>query len=182
MEHLREQVMINQFVQVTGSSREQAEQILSNCSWQLQTALSIHFEECQVVGVQGLKPPNLQQLLTPSNTPATPPNFPDTLSLFSALSTVSPRANTLLSPKQSSSLLSPKPTFSPPHNLAWPPHRSSPQQKQGGWHPQRGMNLDQELSTHSRSRHDSEVQTGSQRQTGPDLQMVDQEFDMELEC
>ena len=45
MEHLREQVMINQFIQVTGSGREKATEILATAQWQLQAALSQYFDE-----------------------------------------------------------------------------------------------------------------------------------------
>ncbi|XP_076336227.1 UBA-like domain-containing protein 2-B isoform X2 [Tachypleus tridentatus] len=61
MESLREQVMINQFVLAAGCAREQAKQLLQAAHWQ--------FEIC-----------------TPANTPATPPNFPETLLSFSKLS------------------------------------------------------------------------------------------------
>ncbi|XP_067118556.1 UBA-like domain-containing protein 2 isoform X2 [Centruroides vittatus] len=61
MESLREQVMINQFVLAAGCAREQAKQLLQAAHWQ--------FEMC-----------------TPANTPATPPNFPETLLAFSKMS------------------------------------------------------------------------------------------------
>nr|XP_037869686.1 UBA-like domain-containing protein 1 isoform X2 [Bombyx mori] len=60
---LREQVMINQFVLAAGCAQEQAKQLLQAAHWQF------------------------EQLMTPCNTPATPPNFPDALAAFSRLST-----------------------------------------------------------------------------------------------
>ncbi|XP_026635891.1 UBA-like domain-containing protein 2 isoform X2 [Microtus ochrogaster] len=60
MDELRHQVMINQFVLAAGCAADQAQQLLQAAHWQ--------FEMC-----------------TPSNTPATPPNFPDALAMFSKL-------------------------------------------------------------------------------------------------
>lgn len=79
---LREQVMINQFVLAAGCSRDQAAALLSQSSWQFQTALSIYFQEAAI-------PKNSAgfSLITPANTPATPPNFPDALTMFSKMST-----------------------------------------------------------------------------------------------
>lgn len=79
---LREQVMINQFVLAAGCSRDQAAALLAQSSWQFQTALSIYFQEAAI-------PKNSAgfSLITPANTPATPPNFPDALTMFSKMST-----------------------------------------------------------------------------------------------
>ncbi|XP_076228990.1 UBA-like domain-containing protein 2 isoform X3 [Nomia melanderi] len=60
MDALREQVMINQFVLAAGCAREQAKQLLQAAHWQFE--------------------------ITPCNTPATPPNFPDALLAFSKMS------------------------------------------------------------------------------------------------
>ncbi|XP_076752845.1 UBA-like domain-containing protein 2 isoform X2 [Xylocopa sonorina] len=60
MDTLREQVMINQFVLAAGCAREQAKQLLQAAHWQFE--------------------------ITPCNTPATPPNFPDALLAFSKMS------------------------------------------------------------------------------------------------
>ncbi|XP_039766963.1 UBA-like domain-containing protein 2 isoform X2 [Ornithorhynchus anatinus] len=77
MEELRHQVMINQFVLAAGCAADQAKQLLQAAHWQ--------FEMC-----------------TPSNTPATPPNFPDALAMFSKLhaseSSPGPMAPTACSP------------------------------------------------------------------------------------
>ncbi|XP_013784832.1 UBA-like domain-containing protein 2 [Limulus polyphemus] len=85
MDSLREQVMINQFVLAAGCARKQAKQLLQAAHWQFETALSIFFQEAAV--------PNYSQqnghfnaMCTPANTPATPPNFPETLLSFSKLS------------------------------------------------------------------------------------------------
>jgi len=107
MENLRQEVMINQFVQVTGATREQAVSILSSSQWQLQAALSQYLEE-SLPQTQINKGSPLA-FMTPANTPATPPNFSDTLSLFSTLSTSGSRF--AFSPRQSQS---PRQAFSPP--------------------------------------------------------------------
>jgi len=97
---LREQVMINQFVLAAGCSRDQASAILIQASWQFQTALSIYFQEAAIPNKNGAG----FSLITPANTPATPPNFPDALNMFSNLSTsdrmaTSPLATSSLSPR-----------------------------------------------------------------------------------
>ncbi|XP_051569616.1 UBA-like domain-containing protein 1 [Myxocyprinus asiaticus] len=78
MEELRHQVMINQFVLTAGCAADQAKQLLQASHWQFETALSTFFQEANV-------PYSHQMMCTPSNTPATPPNFPDALSMFSCL-------------------------------------------------------------------------------------------------
>ncbi|VVC86720.1 unnamed protein product [Leptidea sinapis] len=88
MDSLREQVMINQFVLAAGCAREQAKQLLQAAHWQFETALSIFFQEVAIPSANGIAAQHYpQQLMTPCNTPATPPNFPDALAAFSRLST-----------------------------------------------------------------------------------------------
>uniref|UniRef100_A0A8C6ZRX2 UBA like domain containing 2 n=1 Tax=Nothoprocta perdicaria TaxID=30464 RepID=A0A8C6ZRX2_NOTPE len=97
-------VMINQFVLAAGCAADQAKQLLQAAHWQ--------FEMC-----------------TPSNTPATPPNFPDALAMFSKLrtseslqSSSSPIASMACSPPGS---FSPFWASSPPsHQPAWLPPSS----------------------------------------------------------
>jgi len=176
MEQLREQVMINQFVQVTGSGREQAAEILSTAQWQLQAALSRYFDETVTPyrsGGGGIP------WGTPSNTPATPPNFGEALAAFSALSTAqgcklatSPLAQ---APRQYLPMSPPNQPFSPPSKNLPLPQRHTEMQV-------------------ARVRHDSEVQgggkvavrgeevkTNNMREGERDLPMPDQEFEMELE-
>merc|ERR1719376_1989300 len=133
--------MINQFVQVTGSGREQAAEILSTAQWQLQAALSRYFDETVTPYRSGGIPWG-----TPSNTPATPPNFGEALAAFSALSTAhqgcklatSPLAQ---APRQYLPMSPPNQPFSPPSkNLPLPLRRTEMQVV--------------------RVRHDSEVQGG----------------------
>jgi len=81
MEGLREQVMINQFVMAAGCASEQAKQILQASQWQFEAALSIYFQEVAVPHN------NSSAMIAPTNTPATPPNFPDALLAFSKLQT-----------------------------------------------------------------------------------------------
>ncbi|XP_046751941.1 UBA-like domain-containing protein 2 [Diprion similis] len=85
MDALREQVMINQFVLAAGCAREQAKQLLQAAHWQFETALSIFFQEAAIPScAQG--PGTHFGQITPCNTPATPPNFPDALLAFSKMS------------------------------------------------------------------------------------------------
>lgn len=98
MEGLREQIMINQFVMAAGCAREQAKQILQASQWQFEAALSIYFQEVAVVH------PSHSAMAAPTNTPATPPNFPDALLAFSKLKTsneTSPNNNNNQSKTQS---------------------------------------------------------------------------------
>ncbi|XP_013146890.1 PREDICTED: UBA-like domain-containing protein 1 [Papilio polytes] len=108
---LREQVMINQFVLAAGCAREQAKQLLQAAHWQFETALSIFFQEVAIPsGANGIAAQHYhQQLITPCNTPATPPNFPDALAAFSRLSTTGSPGNASGGP------VSPLATHPPPH-------------------------------------------------------------------
>ncbi|XP_034238140.1 UBA-like domain-containing protein 2 [Thrips palmi] len=87
MDSLREQVMINQFVLAAGCAKEQAKQLLQAAHWQFETALSIFFEEASVPPCSSNPAAHFGQICTPCNTPATPPNFPDTLLAFSRMNT-----------------------------------------------------------------------------------------------
>ncbi|XP_047211945.1 UBA-like domain-containing protein 2 isoform X2 [Girardinichthys multiradiatus] len=110
MEELRHQVMINQFVLTAGCAADQAKQLLQAAHWQ--------FETC-----------------TPRNTPATPPNFPDAITMFSKLrasecgpgATGPPHVSVACSPPASSSSsgFSSFWASSPPsHQPAWLPPSS----------------------------------------------------------
>ncbi|XP_076153808.1 UBA-like domain-containing protein 2 [Alosa pseudoharengus] len=79
MDELRHQVMINQFVLTAGCAADQAKQLLQAAHWQFETALSSFFQETNIPGHHH------QMMVTPRNTPATPPNFPDAIAMFSAL-------------------------------------------------------------------------------------------------
>ncbi|XP_074603992.1 UBA-like domain-containing protein 2-B [Brevipalpus obovatus] len=96
MDHLREQAMINQFVSVAGCNHDQAKQLLQHNNWQFQKALSVYFQEnatssCSSSSSTSCTSYHHQSgrfpISTPANTPATPPNFPETLLAFSKLST-----------------------------------------------------------------------------------------------
>ncbi|XP_056107045.1 UBA-like domain-containing protein 2 [Rhinichthys klamathensis goyatoka] len=80
MDELRHQVMINQFVLTAGCAADQAKQLLQAAHWQFETALSSFFQESNI-------PSHHQMMCTPRNTPATPPNFPDAITMFSKLRT-----------------------------------------------------------------------------------------------
>ena len=83
---LRQEVMINQFINVCGGTRDQAHQVLSESKWNFDSALSLYLRETQCCP----PPPNtnsFQPFRAPRNTPATPPNFPETLELFHKLHT-----------------------------------------------------------------------------------------------
>ena len=83
---LRQEVMINQFINVCGGTRDQAFQVLAESKWNFDSALSLFLRETQCC-----PPPqntnSFQPFRAPRNTPATPPNFPETLELFHKLHT-----------------------------------------------------------------------------------------------
>ncbi|XP_055971411.1 UBA-like domain-containing protein 2 isoform X1 [Sorex fumeus] len=81
-DELRHQVMINQFVLAAGCAADQAKQLLQAAHWQFETALSTFFQETNIPNSHHH---HQMQMCTPSNTPATPPNFPDALAMFSTL-------------------------------------------------------------------------------------------------
>lgn len=84
--NLRQQVMINQFINICGGTRDQAFQILCESKWNFEVALSLFLREaqlCQAPTAQN----SFQPFRAPRNTPATPPNFPETLELFHKLHT-----------------------------------------------------------------------------------------------
>lgn len=111
MDDLRQQVMVNQFVLAAGCDRETAARCLAQAEWQFQvsqksvdpalrpptdpdpgpdpspffsqTALSVYFQEVAVPK----NPTSGFPLLPPTNTPATPPSFPEALNMFSNLTT-----------------------------------------------------------------------------------------------
>ncbi|XP_018617568.2 UBA-like domain-containing protein 2 isoform X1 [Scleropages formosus] len=83
MDELRHQVMINQFVLTVGCAADQAKQLLQAAHWQFETALSSFFQEASVPSHHHHH--HHQMMCTPRNTPATPPNFPDAITMFSKL-------------------------------------------------------------------------------------------------
>ncbi|XP_072259939.1 UBA-like domain-containing protein 2 [Pyxicephalus adspersus] len=118
MEELRHQVMINQFVLTAGCAADQAKQLLQAAHWQFETALSTFFQESNIPNAP--HPPHM--MCTPRNTPATPPNFPDALAMFSKLRTseslqngTSPATSNACSPPGN---FSPRLTSSPPNQQA----------------------------------------------------------------
>ncbi|XP_075686859.1 UBA-like domain-containing protein 1 isoform X2 [Rhinoderma darwinii] len=82
IEQLKQQLLVSQFVLAAGCATDQAEQLLRAAHWQYETALSAFFQETNHPYI-----PHHQMMGTPANTPATPPNFPDTLTMFSRLKT-----------------------------------------------------------------------------------------------
>uniref|UniRef100_A0A5F8G5V0 UBA like domain containing 1 n=1 Tax=Monodelphis domestica TaxID=13616 RepID=A0A5F8G5V0_MONDO len=106
MDELKHQVMINQFVLTAGCAADQAKQLLQAAHWQ--------FEMC-----------------TPANTPATPPNFPDALTMLSRLKASESFHS---SSPMASSATSPPPLPHPPHfgsfPAASPPPGPPPQPQQ----------------------------------------------------
>ncbi|NP_001086944.1 UBA-like domain-containing protein 2-B [Xenopus laevis] len=121
MEELRHQVMINQFVLAAGCAADQAKQLLQAAHWQFETALSAFFQESNVASAQH----HQHMMCTPSNTPATPPNFPDALAMFSKLRTSESLQN---SSSPASNACSPPGNFNP----YW---ASSPPNQQPVWLP-----------------------------------------------
>ncbi|XP_063791505.1 UBA-like domain-containing protein 1 [Pseudophryne corroboree] len=80
IEQLKQQLLVSQFVLAAGCATDQAEQLLRAAHWQYETALSAFFQESSHPYI-----PHHQMMGTPANTPATPPNFPDALTMFSRL-------------------------------------------------------------------------------------------------
>ncbi|XP_073492344.1 UBA-like domain-containing protein 1 [Aquarana catesbeiana] len=80
IEQLKQQLLVSQFVLTAGCATDQAEQLLRAAHWQYETALSAFFQESSHPYI-----PHHQMMGTPANTPATPPNFPDALTMFSRL-------------------------------------------------------------------------------------------------
>uniref|UniRef100_A0AAY5L5B5 UBA-like domain-containing protein n=1 Tax=Esox lucius TaxID=8010 RepID=A0AAY5L5B5_ESOLU len=147
MDELKHQVMINQFVLTAGCAADQAKQLLQAAHWQFETALSAFFQETNIPYGHHHQMQLLQRersavlfpcsslhrhafkMCTPANTPATPPNFPDALTMFSRLkasesfNSSSPMASTATSP--------------PPPQACWgvppPPMPMSGPQGQGLW-------------------------------------------------
>lgn len=84
MDALKQQALINQFVNVAGCASDQAKKLLQAGHWQFETALSLFFQEAVI-------PCHSQHsLVTPANTPATPPNFPEALLALQKLSASDP--------------------------------------------------------------------------------------------
>ncbi|KAK1163874.1 UBA-like domain-containing protein 2, partial [Acipenser oxyrinchus oxyrinchus] len=106
MDELRHQVMINQFVLTAGCAADQAKQLLQAAHWQFETALSTFFQEANVPSHHH------QMMCTPRNTPATPPNFPDAITMFSKLR-ASESMHSNNSPVPGSMACSPPGNFSP---------------------------------------------------------------------
>ncbi|XP_072225560.1 UBA-like domain-containing protein 2 isoform X2 [Leuresthes tenuis] len=107
MDELRHQVMINQFVLTAGCAADQAKQLLQAAHWQ--------FEMC-----------------TPRNTPATPPNFPDAITMFSKLRASECGPGAGAGPSQVSMACSPPPSSSSGFSSFW---ASSPPSHQPAWLP-----------------------------------------------
>lgn len=122
-DELRHQVMINQFVLAAGCAADQAKQLLQAAHWQFETALSTFFQETNIPNSHHH---HQMQMCTPSNTPATPPNFPDALAMFSKL-----RASEGL---QSANSPMTAVACSPPANFS-PFWASSPPSHQAAWIP-----------------------------------------------
>nr|XP_025044214.1 UBA-like domain-containing protein 1 isoform X1 [Pelodiscus sinensis]XP_025044215.1 UBA-like domain-containing protein 1 isoform X2 [Pelodiscus sinensis] len=96
----------------------------------LQTALSAFFQETNIPYSH-----HHQMMCTPANTPATPPNFPDALTMFSRLK-ASESFNSS-SPVASMATSPPPPRHPLPHpggfNPAWPAASPSSQLQQSMW-------------------------------------------------
>ncbi|CAF2681111.1 unnamed protein product [Rotaria sp. Silwood2] len=84
-ETLSHLVIINQMTATTGCTYEQAKQLLISTDYRLEAAINLFFDE-RTMPIPCCK---FSELMTPANTPATPPNFPETLLSFNKLSTSS---------------------------------------------------------------------------------------------
>ncbi|XP_062270052.1 UBA-like domain-containing protein 1 [Platichthys flesus] len=123
MDELKHQVMINQFVLTAGCAADQAKQLLQAAHWQFETALSAFFQETNIPYGH-----HHQMMCTPANTPATPPNFPDALTMFSRLK-ASESFGSSGSPMAASMATSPP----PPQVGGWGVSPNVPQPQQGLW-------------------------------------------------
>ncbi|CAF2232655.1 unnamed protein product [Rotaria magnacalcarata] len=74
---------INQMTATTGCTHEKAKQLLISTDYRLEAAINLFFDE-RTMPIPCCK---FSELMTPANTPATPPNFPETLLSFNKLST-----------------------------------------------------------------------------------------------
>ncbi|KAM6897811.1 UBA-like domain-containing protein 1 [Xenentodon cancila] len=127
MDELKHQVMINQFVLTAGCAADQAKQLLQAAHWQFETALSAFFQETNIPYGH-----HHQMMCTPANTPATPPNFPDALTMFSRLKASESFNSSGGSPMAGSMATSPP----PPQVGGWgisPNVPNVPQPPQGLW-------------------------------------------------
>lgn len=117
--------MINQFVLTAGCAADQAKQLLQAAHWQFETALSAFFQETNIPYGH-----HHQMMCTPANTPATPPNFPDALTMFSRLkASESFNSGSGGSPMAASMATSPP----PPQVGGWGVSPNVPQPPQGLW-------------------------------------------------
>ncbi|XP_074866664.1 UBA-like domain-containing protein 1 isoform X2 [Carettochelys insculpta] len=126
MDELKHQVMINQFVLTAGCAADQAKQLLQAAHWQFETALSAFFQETNIPYSH-----HHQMMCTPANTPATPPNFPDALTMFSRLkASDSFNSSSPVAPMATSPPPPPPPLPQPGGvNPAWPAAAPSSQQQ-----------------------------------------------------
>uniref|UniRef100_A0A3B3YK92 UBA like domain containing 1 n=1 Tax=Poecilia mexicana TaxID=48701 RepID=A0A3B3YK92_9TELE len=92
----------------------------------LKTALSAFFQETNIPYGH-----HHQMMCTPANTPATPPNFPDALTMFSRLKASESFASSAGSPMAVSMATSPP----PPQAGGWGAAPNAPQPQQGLWTP-----------------------------------------------
>lgn len=95
--NLREQVMVNHMVSATGCATDQAKQLLQATQWQFEAALSLFLQGQSMPPTPTLKMAHnsrkTKPVLAPANTPATPPNFPETLISFARLTASDPSGN-----------------------------------------------------------------------------------------
>ncbi|XP_055335438.1 UBA-like domain-containing protein 2 [Paramacrobiotus metropolitanus] len=92
MDPLKQSIMVNQFMMVTGANESEAQKSLKTCNWQLESALSMFFQG-QMLPASNIRP-QMDPMFAPANTPATPPNFSDALLSFAKMSTTSGTPNT----------------------------------------------------------------------------------------
>ncbi|CAF1168189.1 unnamed protein product [Rotaria sp. Silwood1] len=95
-ETLAHLVIINQMTATTGCTHEQAKQLLISTDYRLEAAINLFFDE-RTMPIPCCK---FSELMTPANTPATPPNFPETLLSLNKLTTLSatpPSSTTIVS-------------------------------------------------------------------------------------
>ncbi|XP_002130954.1 UBA-like domain-containing protein 2-B [Ciona intestinalis] len=80
--NLKHEVMVNQFVLAAGCLSHEAREHLKSTHWHFEAALSRYFQESGIPQQHNQHP-----FCPPTNTPATPPAFPEALLAFSKMQT-----------------------------------------------------------------------------------------------
>ena len=88
---LRQQMMVNQFVNAVGCSTDQAQQMLQSAEWSIEAAYSMYFDDHSIGVSNGISINSkvAYSHCVPNNTPVTPSQFSDIVNGLSQLKTTS---------------------------------------------------------------------------------------------